>query len=234
MARLHRGLLGASTFALVLACAPPQARAESLFHRHDDDSGSERDGIVLQAGVIYSGLRVDEAKLHTLQSVPTPLDGKDLRLDGGSSMTGGMFGAHFVRKGFRLGLIESFAGARGLQLLHGPLADGYTTNTSAWRLGVEIDIGHQFAVGKLSPYADLRLGCSMLAATVQLVDPVKGGLGSTNYTAWAPIIGPRIGVLIPIAKSTVLDLAVTYGLLGHDAAGVSLGIGWAPFSEIAP
>jgi hypothetical protein len=141
-------------------------------------------------------------------------------------MTGGMLAVHFLTKGFRFGLVESFSGASGLKLLHAPLTDRYSIDATAWRLSVEATVGHQFAVGKLSPYADLRLGYSMLNATVKLVDPDKGNLGSTNYTAWAPVIGPRIGVLFPVAKDVLLDLAVTYGLIGHDAVGLSMGIGY--------
>jgi hypothetical protein len=207
------------------------ARAEGNYgydhdHHDDDFHTSTREGVLVQVGMIYGAVRADEAKLHTLQSVPGPLDGRDLRLDGGTTMMGGMLAAHFMSKGFRVGFVESFAGAQGLKLLHEPIGDGYSVEASAWRLSFELSVGHQFAVGKLSPYADLRVGYSMLNATVKLVDPRAGVLGSTNYTAWAPVIGPRVGVLVPISKSALVDLALTYGLLGHDAVGLSLGVGY--------
>jgi len=203
------------------------ARAESMFDgQPEDDESRQREGLVVQLGMIYGAVRADEAKLHTFQSEPGPLSGKDLRLDGTGSMMGGMLAVHFLMKGFRFGLVESFSGASNLKLLHEPLTDRYSIDASAWRLSVEATVGHQFAVGKLSPYADLRVGYSMLNATVKLVDPDQGPLGSTNYTAWAPVIGPRVGVLVPMSKNVLLDLAVTYGLIGHDAVGMTVGIGY--------
>lgn len=220
-----------TTFVLGAGCvlASPASATEYPYDgQRDDDFHSDRarEGLVMQVGMLYGAVRVDDAKLHTLQSVPAPLDGKDLRIDGGTTMMGGLIGAHFFTKGFRIGLIESFAGTQGMQLTHAPLDRGYTLEANAWRLGVEVNVGHQFAVGKLSPYADLRIGYSMLAATVKLRDPELGVLGSTNYTAWAPIIGPRVGVLVPISKVALVDVALTYGLLGHDGAGLTIGLGY--------
>lgn len=236
MARIRPTLVSSLTAAVVAASLAlgGEARAESMFDGPREDESSQREGLVAQLGMVYGAVRADEAKLHTLQSEPTPLSGKDLRLDGTGSMTGGMLAVHFITKGFRFGLVESFSGASGLKMLHAPLSDGYALEASAWRLAVELTFGHQFAVGKLSPYADVRVGYSMLNATVKLVDPDKGVLGSTNYTAWAPVIGPRIGVLFPVAKGVLLDLAVTYGLIGHDAVGLTMGVGFAPFGKLAP
>ena len=228
MARV-RLLSIATSLALAMPAWVGDARAEMPV-RHDDTRRAE--GLVVEAAFIYGALRADEAKLHTLQTAPDLLQGNDLRLDGGSSFSGGAISAHVLTKGFRIGVVESFSGASGLRMLRAPLPDGYGLSTTAWRVAFEVDFGHQFVVGKLMPYADVRLGVSMLNATVGLVGPGVGRLGNTNYTAWGPVIGPRVGLLFPLSKEAVGDLAVTYGLLGHDAVGLSLGIGYASFGGL--
>jgi hypothetical protein len=219
----------AGTAAVVAAITSfsNRGRADTNEAQVADDDPYPRAALIVHLGMLYGAVRADEAKLHTFQAVPAPLDGKDLRLDGEGTMMGGTLGVSCLLKGFRLGVVESFSGVSGLRLLHAPI-DGYTLEANAWRFAIEMSIGHQFKVGKLSPYADVRGGVSMLTTTVKLVDPTVGVLGSTNYTAWAPVIGPRVGVLVPVAKNVVVDAAITYGLIGHDAVGLSIGMGFAP------
>ncbi len=192
-------------------------------------SAEDVPGLVVEAGYLYKEARVDHAKLHTPATEPAILG--PLFLDGTGTMVGGSFGAVGYVDGMRFGFSESFYGVSGLQLVKDqPTPTGYKVSAAkAWGLLIEGTFGRQMEVAGVRPYLDARVGVAMLMATIDVDSGQLGNVGSTNYTAYRFSVGPRFGVMIPIADHFLLDAACTYGILGHEGVGLTMNLGWDIF-----
>lgn len=190
----------------------------------------ESAGMVVEGGYLYKEARVDRARLHTPATEPSILG--PLYLDGSGTLVGGSFGVVGYVEGVRFGFSESFYGASGLHLVKDdPTPAGYKVSAAkAWGILLDMNVGKQMEIAGVRPYLDARIGVAMLNATIDVESDRLGNVGSTNYTAYRLSVGPRAGVMIPIVKHFFLDAACTYGILGHEGAGLTMNLGWDIFA----
>ena len=166
---------------------------------------------------------------------PDPLRGSAPRAKG--SNLGFGFGSELfvVFHGVRFGLDATILLSDAYRLSNATLGDGFTASTrSASTYDFDLFIGRAFLIGSTRPYVDLRVGLDVLQTSIRLDHPTLGFVGATQYDAVRLLIGPRAGVLVPLAKLPTIgglyfDAGLEVGLLGFSRlvgfAGIAARLG---------
>lgn len=165
----------------------------------------------------------------SIESSPSPGSGFPcaLALDGSADLVGGDFRFDGMLSNLRLGGALMLFGVRNLRLapsqfpraLEVSIDDGVGTSLEAF-------VGYEPMQGPVYLYIDVRMMVQGFGTTVRARDTATGTRASIDY-AWASVgIGPRLGALLPVGHSLMIDLAVyqrAWGGLEGTTAFVGLG-----------
>lgn len=163
-----------------------------------------------------------------------------LEFRGAGSFWGASLRFDLLLEQTRLGVGAAFFGISDVSVEpKSELPPGVELEThSVWGLTYELYLGYELAQGPVYPYLDLRATLSMAQARVEVFAEPYGHLATAPYTALELGLGPRLGALVPIGHSTMLDVAITHRLLGGiEQVGLFVGIGYwnndrdDPFTE---
>ena len=147
-------------------------------------------------------------------------------LDQDAELIGGSFRFDWMEGDLRLGGALMIFGVRDIRLP----ADLRVTGSEVWArdgLGgsLEAFVGYELAQGPVYPYVDIRATLQAFEVPV-MVRGEGAGESSSSYGRVLPAVGPRVGMLVPVGHSLMIDLAVYQRVVGgleQTTAFVGLG-----------
>lgn len=159
---------------------------------------------------------------------PSLLAGSRPRLWGYGSLQGGSLRLDLLLDSTRLGIGTSLFQIDGVSLRTNALPAGTDARAGTiWGSSFELFIGRELGQGPVYPYLDGRLTFSMVQAQVETYAEPYGHVGTTLYDAMHFGVGPRLGVLVPIGHSTMLDITLSQRLFGgFEETVIGIGIGY--------
>ncbi len=87
--------------------------------------------------------------------------------------------------------------------------------------------GYELLRGPVYLYADLRVMLQGFGGAVKLEDKATGETSSTDYGKLSVGAGPRLGMLVPVGHSLMIDVAVYQGALGGlEGTTAFVGLGY--------
>lgn len=148
-----------------------------------------------------------------------------LELDGDGSLVGADFRFDWMFGDLRLGGALMVFGVRDLRLAS-PREDLALWVGDGFGGSLEWLIGYELMQGPVYLYADVRTMLQGFEAPVKLRDDVTGDETSSDYGRWSVGMGPRLGMLVPVGLSLMIDLAMYQRVIGgleETTAFVGLG-----------
>jgi len=158
-----------------------------------------------------------------------PYQSAGLQFAGAGSETGGEFDLVASLHGVRFGFSFSGFAVSGTRLGHGPLGPDLSASLAApWGVTVPIFAGWEANLGRVRPYADLRVGLGLLHWEIDPRSARVGALTPLTGTQAYPVVTPRLGVSFWITHQVVIDGAFSSSPVGIERASFLLGVGYAP------
>ena len=173
-------------------------------------------------------LDAKELSVPSAISEPGLLEGKNLRFDGRGTLQGGSLRAEMLIDGLRLGLGTSLYGIKDLKVVSDPLTKGAFIRTDAvWGSSNELFVGWELGQGPFYPYFDLRGSLGIAQAQVEIHVPDYGHVGTMPYNLLSFGFGPRLGALLPVGHSTMVDINLYHQIVGGiEQVTFSIGLGF--------
>lgn len=150
----------------------------------------------------------------------------DLRLRGSGAFTGGgLRMAGVWEKHLRIGWGASFFVTSDVALAHAPLGpDLHLEAGRPWGAQIELFGGWALPLGRFTPYLDLRVGAQFSRTSITVRSDQLGEVQTMNRQFTTPLLAPRLGVKILLAKPISLDLAGSMSPFGIERASVFAGL----------
>jgi hypothetical protein len=150
----------------------------------------------------------------------------DLRLRGSGSFTGGgLRMAGVSEKHLRIGWGASFFVTSGVELGHAPLGPDLRLDADRpWGAQVEFFGGWALPFGRFTPYLDLRVGAQFTRTSITVRSAQLGEVQTMSRPFITPLLAPRLGVKILLAKPVSLDLAGSMSPIGIERASIYAGL----------
>lgn len=178
-----------------------------------------------QLHAVRSRTALDGASIKSNRSAESGLP-STLELDGSGDLVGADFRFDGMLSNLRLGGALMLFGVRNLRLassqqlrdLDVSIDDGLGTSLEAF-------LGYEPIQGPVYLYVDVRMMVQGFGATVRARD-VTGTTSSIDYARASVGVGPRVGALVPVGHSLMIDLAIYqrgWGGLEGTTAFVGLG-----------
>ena len=178
-----------------------------------------------QVHAVRSKTALEGASIKSSQSAESGLP-SSLDLDGSSDLVGADFRFDGMVSNLRLGGALMLFGVRNLKLAPSQLPqdldvsidDGLGTSFEAF-------LGYEPIQGPVYLYVDVRMMVQGFGASVQARD-ITGTTASIDYARASVGVGPRLGALVPVGHSLMIDLAIyqrVWGGLEGTTAFMGLG-----------
>ena len=150
-----------------------------------------------------------------------------LELDGDGSLIGADFRFDWMFDDLRLGAGLMVFGVREMHLASPRVGQDLAISVGDGFGGsLEWLIGYELMQGPVYLYADVRTVLQGFEAPVAVLDEVTGEESSYDYGRWSVGMGPRLGMLVPVGHSLMIDLAMYQRVIGgleETTAFVGLG-----------
>ena len=188
------GPAGASFFAVVAASSaalfPSSASADTF-------------GGQVHYVVGRGALDGHELELSSFDQLP-----RGVRIAGGGVVKGADFRFDALPNPMRIGIGVGLFDVEGLDLSHEPLPPGVDLDLSgAGGASIELFLGRELGQGPVYPYLDLRATFTLLVTSVDVAVDPYGRVGEVDASSFVAGLGPRIGCLLPIGHSFMVDVA---------------------------
>lgn len=179
-----------------------------------------------QVHAVRSKTALEDASIKSSQSADSALPSA-LELDGSADLVGADFRFDGMLSNLRFGGALMLFGVRNLRLapsqhhrvLDGSIDDGFGTSLEAF-------LGYEPIQGPVYLYVDVRMMVQGFGTTVRVRDAITGSTASVDYARASVGAGPRLGALVPVGHSLMIDLAIyqrAWGGLEGTTAFVGLG-----------
>ncbi len=177
-----------------------------------------------QVHVVRSRAALDGMSIEARGDHDTNLPAS-IELDQDAVLIGGNFRFDWMVGDLRLGGGLTVFGVRDVRLP----ADVRAPGSEVWArdgLGVSVEtfVGYELTQGPVYTYTDIRV--SLQAFEVPVMVRGDGEESSSGYGRVLPAVGPRVGMLVPVGHSLMIDLAVYQRFVGgleQTTAFVGLG-----------
>lgn len=183
-----------------------------------------------QAHWINGSTHVHGLELEVAPSVsePSVLSGSAPRLWGYGTLQGVSLRAEVLLDSTRLGVGTSIFEIDGVSLKTDTLPAGIEARAeSVWGSTIELFLGRELGQGPVYPYIDGRLSFSIVQAEIGTYAEPYGHVGTTHYNGVRFGLGPRLGMLVPIGHSTMLDFTISQRLFGGvEETTIGIGLGY--------
>jgi len=191
------------------------------------------DGIELVAFSSHAGGLVTWADGYELaeagdEELPDVLKGSGLRLQQiGWGAGGGVRFNYQSTSGIRFSTGMSYHRLVGHALEHDALPPGVSLSLGDVGLfGAEIALGKAFDANDILPYVDLVARINGLFVSIETAIEPHGTVGDTHLSSVLVMLGPRLGLFIPLNDDLFIDVAVHGGLFGLERGGAQITLGF--------
>lgn len=171
---------------------------------HADTFGGEVHGV-------RSIASVDELSSTGARDTRLP---ESLAVQGDGELTGGDFRFDWMVDDVRVGAGLAVFGVRDLVLSRPPGFMQRARVDSALGGSLESFVGYELMKGPFYLYVDLRVVLQGFEASVAAFDEASGEQLFADYGASSVGLGPRLGILVPVGLSLMIDLAAYQRVLG--------------------
>jgi len=138
-----------------------------------------------------------------------------LELAGDGTLVGADFRFDWMFDDLRLGGALMVFGVRDLRLASPRVGQDLAISVGDGFGGsLEWLIGYELMQGPVYLYADVRTMLQGFEAPVMLRDELMGDETSSDYGRWSVGMGPRLGMLVPVGHSLMIDLAMYQRVIG--------------------